>query len=112
MKTSKNFSRMAIFLVTAIACGKLNAAITIYITPDGTSSDIQISGTFNGPIPANVGNLFAFGFAPTNAWQADPSALLSVFSSVATMANTTRGGSIELNRTTYGPILELGSSST
>jgi hypothetical protein len=108
MKPLKIFSRMALFLVTALSCGTLNAAINIYITPDGTSSDIQISGTFNGPIPAFVGNLSGFGFAPTNAWQADPQALVSVFnSSAATMNNTTTGASAEINRTTYGPVLEL-----
>ena len=108
MKTSRTFSQIAIFLVAAFTCSKLNAAINIYITPDGASSDIQISGTFNGPIPAFVGNLSGFAFAPTNAWQADPQALVSVFSSsAATMINTTTGGSAEINRTTYGPFLEL-----
>jgi hypothetical protein len=112
MKTSKTFSRMAIFLVTAFACGTLNAAITIYITPDGTSSDIQMSGTFDGPIPSNIGNVFGFAFAPTNAWQADPLALVSTFSSsAATLANTTRGGSIEITKSSYGFFLNLESPS-
>ena len=112
MKTFRTFSQIAIFLVAAFTCSKLNAAINIYITPDGTSSDMQMSGTFDGPIPSNAGNVFGISFAPTNAWQADPVALVSTFSSsVATLANTTRGGSIEFTKSSYGFFLDLESSS-
>jgi hypothetical protein len=101
MKTSRISSQIALFLVAALACSKLNAAITIYITPDGQNSDFQISGTFDGPMNRDIGNLAAFAFAPEAAWSGLD--LGNGFSPVATIVNTTLGVSADITEVEFGP---------